>query len=120
MSPGSRLVDSDSGRVVLARLRLAVNPWTRLRGMLGSPPPQPDQGLWLEPCNSVHMVGMTFPLDVVFVDRAGTVVRLLPHLRPWHFGPIVRGARAAIEMPDGAIRRLDIRLGHRLHYEPVV
>jgi uncharacterized membrane protein (UPF0127 family) len=115
--PDARLIDSATGRELLGRLRLAVNPWTRFRGLLGTPRLAADQGLWLEPCNSVHMFGMAYPIDVVYLDREGTVVRILPHLRPWHLGPIVWGARSVVELPDGAIKRLDIRLGRRLHYE---
>ena len=117
MSPGARLVDRQTGRVLLQRLHLARTPWSRLRGLLGRGRLGADEGLWLEPCNSVHMFGMTFAIDVVFLDRAGTVVRILPHLRPWHVGPLVWGARVAVELPDGAIRRLDIRLGQHLDYE---
>lgn len=112
-----RLIDVTTGRELLGRLRLAVNPWTRFRGLMGTPKLADDQGLWLEPCNSVHMIGMTYAIDVVFLDKAGTVVRILPHLRPWHLGPIVWGAHVAIELADGAIKRLDIRLGRHLRYE---
>jgi uncharacterized membrane protein (UPF0127 family) len=113
----ARLVESGSGRELLTQLRLAVNPWTRFRGLLGTPRLSLEQGLWLEPCNSVHMIGMTYPIDVVYLDKEGTVIRILPHLRPWHLGPIVWGARAVVELADGAIKRLDIRLGRRLHHE---
>jgi uncharacterized membrane protein (UPF0127 family) len=112
-----RLIETSTGRELLGRLRLAVNPWTRFRGLLGTPPLAADQGLWLEPCNSVHMLGMRYPIDVVYLDRTGTIVRILPHLRPWHLGPIVFGARSVVELPDGAIKRLDIRLGRQLRYE---
>jgi len=30
----------------------------------------------LAPCNSVHTVGMRFPIDVVFVDRQGYAVKV--------------------------------------------
>ncbi|MBC7545315.1 MAG: DUF192 domain-containing protein [Candidatus Sericytochromatia bacterium] len=117
MSRSVRLINSGSGQPLIARLSLAINPWTRLRGLFGTSPLQPDQGLWLEPCNSVHMIGMRYALDVVFVDKAGLVVRLVPHLRPWQLSPIVRGARAAIELAAGSIERLDIRLGQTLRYD---
>jgi uncharacterized membrane protein (UPF0127 family) len=117
MTATQRLIETATGRELIGRLRLAVNPWTRLKGLLGTPRLADDQGLWLEPCNSVHMIGMNYPIDVLFLDKTGTIVRILPHLRPWHLGPIVFGARTAVELADGAIKRLDIRLGRQVHHE---
>jgi hypothetical protein len=49
------------------------------------------------------MVGMAFPLDVIFVDRHGSVLAVYPRLEPgrrsgWH-----GRARYAIEVPAGTI-----------------
>ena len=27
------------------------------------------EGLWIVPCESVHTVGMRFPIDLVYLDR---------------------------------------------------
>ncbi len=36
--------------------------------MLGRPAPKAGEGLLLTPCQSVHMYGMRFPLDVAFLE----------------------------------------------------
>jgi uncharacterized membrane protein (UPF0127 family) len=46
----------------------------RLRGLMGHPGLEAGQGLLIEPCSSVHSFFMRFPIDVIFVDRANTVV----------------------------------------------
>ena len=47
------------------------------------------------------MFFMRFALDVVFIDGDGRVVRVLDSIRPWRASSLVRGAKAAIELPAG-------------------
>lgn len=75
----------------------------RLLGLMFRPPLLPGEGLWIEPCSSVHTHFMRFPIDVAFVDREGYVLRVMPHLRPWRLSPIVARAAAALELPAGAL-----------------
>ena len=37
----------------------------RNRGLLGREALQPNQGLWITHCNSVHTIGMKYALDLV-------------------------------------------------------
>ena len=60
-----------------------------------------EEGLWLEPCAMIHMCFMSFPIDAVFLDRGGKVLRVLENLRPWRFSPWVYGARGVLELPAG-------------------
>lgn len=69
--------------------------------------------LRLEPCASIHTFGMRRPIDVVFVDRGGRVLRVCSALRPWRVAG-ARGAAAAWELPMGEAGRLGIRCGRRL------
>jgi hypothetical protein len=57
------------------------------------------------------MVGMAFPLDVIFVNRHGEVLALYAGLSPgrrsgWH-----RRAKYALEVPAGTIESTDTRVG---------
>lgn len=70
------------------------------RGLLGTRSLPEGEALVLEPCNSVHMLGMRYPLYVIYLDRDNRVV-WEGVLRPWRFGPLVRRARKVIELPAG-------------------
>jgi len=87
---------------------------TRLRGLLGTSGLSEGTGLVIEPCNSVHMWGMSYPLDVVFADREGVVVGVVQELRPWRLTKVYRGARYAIELPVGVISASGTELGDKL------
>lgn len=58
--------------------------------------------LKLDPCGSIHTAFMRFPLDVVFTDAAGRVVRVARGLRPWRVALGGPGARVAWEWTAGA------------------
>lgn len=76
----------------------------RLAGLLGRPPLRPDEALYLAPCASVHTCFMRYPIDVVFLDPAGRVLKVVEHLRPWRMAAC-RGARAALELRAGGAAR---------------
>jgi uncharacterized membrane protein (UPF0127 family) len=95
------------------RVGLADGFWRRLRGLMLAPPLALDAGLLLTGCGSVHCAFMRQAIDVVYLDAAGTVLRCVPHLRPWR-ASIGRGARHTLELAAGAIERLGIRPGDRL------
>ncbi len=67
----------------------------------------------LAPCNSIHMFFMRFTIDVIFVNRAGEVVKVCPTVRPWRIRLAARGF-AAVELPAGTIDRTDTRTADRL------
>ena len=86
-----------------SRVALADGWLMRLRGLLGRPEPKPGEGLLLSPCQSVHMYGMRYPLDVAFLDTDGVVVAAYRSLQPgsrskWH-----RTAVHALELPAGTL-----------------
>ena len=66
------------GAVLCARCRIAKNPWTRMRGLLGRKRLDYGEGILLRPASSVHTFFMLFPIDVVFLDRDLSVLRVVP------------------------------------------
>ena len=96
------------GVPIVAQAWRADRPWSRLRGLLGRPPLAGEalQALWLVPCGGVHTVGMRYPLDLVFLDRAGHVLDCCAALRPWRMRAC-RGAHQTVELASGAIAVLE-------------
>jgi len=92
----------------------AVTGATRAKGLLDRDSLGDGEGLVISPCNSVHMFGMRFPLDVLFVDVDGVVVRAHENLAPGQFTRIHLRARRAIELPVGVIAASGTVAGDRL------
>lgn len=84
------------------RIRLADHGWARARGLIAYPRLRLGEGLWLRPCRAVHAWGMSYPLDVVFLDADQRIVKI-GVLRPggclgcW-------AARSVVELAPGSVR----------------
>ncbi len=102
---------------LVTRGEIAETWWARLRGLLGHKPLETGEGLLLRGEKAIHMIGMTFALDIVFLDRAGRVVRLLPNLAPLRFSPFVAQATDVLELPAGSIARTGTQLGDQIDLE---
>jgi uncharacterized membrane protein (UPF0127 family) len=84
-----------------------------MRGLLGCRSLDGGAGLLLRPASSIHTWFMRFPIDAVFLDADGTVVRIADDLRPWRAAGR-RGARAVLELASGECGRRRVRTGDRL------
>jgi uncharacterized membrane protein (UPF0127 family) len=112
-----RAINQTRNALLVERGRLADNPWTRLRGLLGRAGLAQGDGLLLRPDNSIHTLGMQFAIDVLFLDRAGRVVHLIPEMPPLRLSPIVLRARAVLELPSGTIARTGTTLGDQIELQ---
>lgn len=104
--------------VLGSEVRVADRWWLRARGFLRRPEPRDGEGLLLSPCRAVHMVGMGFALDIVFIDRLGKVLAIYPNLAPgrrsgWHLR-----ARYALELPVGSIEATGTAIGDSIAWLP--
>lgn len=101
---------------LVTRLELALDPWARLRGLLGHAPLGEREGLLLRPCTGVHTLFMRFTIDVAFLDPQGRVVHACPRLRPWRVSPIVGEACCVLELCAGRLARSGTEPGDRLRF----
>jgi uncharacterized protein len=97
-------------------LALAHTHWTRLRGLLGTPHDdfRNGRGLWILPCRGVHTLAMGFPIDVVYLDKANTVVHVERELRPWRFAPVRMQAHSVLELPNRTIEQTGTAIGDKI------
>lgn len=96
---------------VLASLELARSRRERMRGLLGRD--GIEGALLIEPCRSVHTVGMRFPLDVAFCDADLTVLKVVRLGRHRATVPVLR-AHVAIEAEAGSFARWELHPGDQL------
>ncbi len=90
-----------------------------MKGLLGHRELDSSEGFWIEPCNSVHTVFMRYPIDVLFLDRRGVVLKIIKNLMPWRFAGALR-ARTALELRGGSVASLGIVLGERVMWQAAV
>ena len=113
--PGSRfeLVSEPSGRVVVPDLEVAVESATRKKGLLGREGLADGSGLAIAPTNAVHTFFMRFPIDILFITRAGEVVKVRQAVPAWRMAAAFRGY-AVIELAAGGAARAGLQVGDRV------
>jgi uncharacterized membrane protein (UPF0127 family) len=99
-----RVLNRTSNVVLAERTTVASRPWTRMRGLLGRTALRPGEGILISPCQGVHTFGMSYPIDVVHVDRRGVVCRVLREMHPWRLGPLLFRSHFVLELAAGTAR----------------
>jgi uncharacterized membrane protein (UPF0127 family) len=102
------------GTAIADKAVKAANFLARGRGLMLAPPLAAGGALVIEPCNSIHMFFMRYPLDIIFLDVHGTVLFMYEGIKPWRLGRVVRGAKSAVELPEGTIAASRTEVGDKL------
>jgi uncharacterized protein len=108
-----RALNVSKGTEVAARVRTALSLMDRTIGLLGTDRLPDGEGLWLKPCRSVHTFFMRYPIDVLFIDQEGTVLRC-GTLPPWRLSAWIRRAEGVLELPAGTAQRSRTVVGDRI------
>ena len=112
-----RAINRTRNVVLVERGTIAANLWTRLRGLLGHPPLESGEGLLLKGEQAIHTIGMSFAIDVLFLDRAGRVIHLIQAMPPLRASPIIWQSRDVLELPTGKIAETGTALGDQVEFE---
>jgi uncharacterized membrane protein (UPF0127 family) len=76
----------------------------RARGLAKLDELPPGHGLHILKCRSVHTFGMRFPLDLIWLDRDGQVVKVTRDVKPRRNAACLR-ARTVVEVNAGEADR---------------
>jgi len=74
------------------------------------------EALFITPCEGVHTVGMKFPIDVLFLSRQRTVVKITEAMKPWRISLCLR-AHSVLELPAGMAAETGTLPGDQLAFE---
>jgi len=117
-----RLTNATRSVVLSDNCGVADNFVTRVRGLLGRTSLREGEGLFITPCPSIHMFGMKFALDVIFVTPENVVTDWVENILPGkvyvakaHCGK----PQSAIELPVGTIPRSGTQYGDQLVCEDI-
>jgi uncharacterized protein len=109
----TRIAIQRTGRALADRARWARTGRERRKGLLGSPPLQPGDGLIIDRSPQIHTFRMSWPIDVVFCTSSWEIRHMVRSMVPGRLSRFVLGARYAIELPEGTLGE-DVRIGDRL------
>jgi uncharacterized membrane protein (UPF0127 family) len=117
-SGGLLIKDGTKGSIVCTRGVLANTFRTRLFGLLGRKGLKEGSGLLIKPSSGVHTFGMSFPIDIVSLDRNHRVLGVFENIGPWTIRGLSLKTRSVLELPAGRIQECGIEPGDELTLEP--
>lgn len=103
--------------VLADRAWAALRMGERMKGLLGRDGLGSGEGIHIDPCNSIHTFFMRFAIDVLFLDKQGTVVRAFEGLPPWRLTRVYAGARSVVELPPGTLSATGTYEGDRIVFD---
>lgn len=109
-----KVLDEDTGLTIVENLKPAYSFTKRLKGLMFDKRMQPQSGVHIKPCTSVHTFFMKFPIDIIYVDREMKVVGLEHSLEPGKTGKRFKNVHSVIELEVGRILDLGITVGQTL------
>jgi len=93
---------------------LANNMLSRIIGLLGKSKLNSHCAIHIVPCKGIHTLGMNFPIDVLFLDSEGIVLKWFSSLPPNKISPVLRSSHSVIEFPSNSISETDFQIGDQL------
>lgn len=117
-----RAINLTRGSVLCPWVEEAASALERGRGLIGREALAPGAGMLigsgpLVPMLWIHTFFMRFPIDLVFLDRTGCIVRVISDLKPWRLTAPVYGACSVLELEAGAAQRTGSRPGDAVRFE---
>jgi uncharacterized membrane protein (UPF0127 family) len=93
------------------RIDWAGSSGSRKKGLLGRDSIEEGEGLYIVPCQWVHMFGMRFSVDIAFLNREGRVLSMQHALKPNRVSKLVWRAEGVLELPAGTLESSGTQLG---------
>ena len=111
-----RVYRAEDRQCLIPQASLTSNIFERMRGLLGTSSLEPEEALLIRPCSSVHTIGMKYSIDLAFLDRDWTIIKIVRNLKPWRMAACP-AAHMVLELLNGGIDRLQLSRGLRLAWQ---
>lgn len=109
------VIDTNKQYCLLSDVKKTSNIFERMRGLLFRSKLKPMQALWIEPCPSIHTIGMKYAIDVVFLDKNGIVLKVINNIAPMRMAAC-KNAMVSLELLAGDAEKAQIRMGMQLNW----
>lgn len=113
----TRLTRVTDGSTLVAEVLVCDTFWSRLRGLMGRKSLDASIGCFFPRCRAIHTIGMSFSIDIVFLDENLAVCEVVRALPPWRV-TTCRSADSVLELTSGAAEVLGFYVGLKTRFEP--
>ena len=115
-----RVRNVSQGTVVADRAIIADTSEKRRTGLLKHSGLEEGEGLWIVPCEGVHMFGKKFPIDVLFLSKKRQVLKVSAHMAASGIRrrmALSLMAHSVLELPAGTAAKTRTAAGDQLELE---
>lgn len=116
--PKLRIRNLTKGTVLAIAANVAETSRKRRVGLLKHTSLPDGEGLWIAPCEAIHMIGMKFAIDVAFLDRSRKVLKTRASTAPGRIS-LCLWAHSVLELPQGKLAATATAPGDQLQFEEV-
>jgi uncharacterized membrane protein (UPF0127 family) len=114
-----KAINLTTGQIIADKVKIAQDFKSRSVGLLNRTSLGDGEALLIKPCNSIHMFFMKFPIDVVFLNKNGNVVKTKKSLLPWRLAQCLI-SNMTLELKAGTIDRCSIKTGDSIKFESIL
>lgn len=106
-----KIIITKNNIVITENAEIADTFFARFRGLMFRKSIADDYALYITPCNQIHMLNMRFAIDVVYLDKSGTVIKTDVNVPPGKICKTVKNAKSVIELKSFSASKLGIQNG---------
>lgn len=111
-----KLINKKNEKILADNIKIANNPFSRMKGLLGKQKLNSGEGLHIMPCNSIHSCFMKFRFDAIFLNKKNEVVAFIENMPAWKFSKIYFSAYSVVELSSGIIKETETNIGDVLEF----
>ncbi len=90
---------------------------SRFFGLLGTDHIDKNKVLYIPSCSSIHTIGMKYPIDLLFLDKQGVIIKKITHLQPNKTTKNYFKAKSVLEFADGQTDAESFEEGQRIQLQ---
>jgi len=106
-----KIVNLRGNEVIAEKVRIADTFFSRLIGLLNRRSLEKGEALILTPSSSIHSFFMRFAIDVLFLDKNGRIIKILPSFKPFRLSRVYFNSRTVIELPENTLQLIHVQMG---------
>lgn len=115
----AKLIHQKTNQVLAQKVIKSRFILSRIKGLIGIKNFTKDKTLWILPCSSIHTFFMSFPIDVIFVNKKlkiTTVLKNIPHSR-LIYPKQYFSTQSVFEFKSPALKHFNLQTGDQLYVE---
>ena len=112
MLKGHSIITNLTKNIILASQAKAADTFfTRLVGLLNRDFLKQGEALILAPSNCIHTFFMRFAIDVIFLDKTGKIIKIIPSFKPFRLSSYCHNSFCVIELPENTLQSTQTQPG---------